>query len=50
MSSPQSYRRIVAKLAALTCGRVLTVGYRLAPQNSFPAALLDILIAYLSLL
>lgn len=48
--SPAGYRRVVAKLAELTHGKVLTVGYRLAPQNPFPAALLDVLIAYLSLL
>ena len=50
MGSPAAYRRAVAKLAELTHGKVLTVGYRLAPQNPFPAALLDVLTAYLSLL
>ena len=48
--SPAAYRRAVANLAELTHGKVLTVGYRLAPQNPFPAALLDVLTAYLSLL
>lgn len=38
------------KLAQLTKGRCLIVQHRLAPQNAFPAQLLDVLIAYLSLL
>ena len=37
-------------MANLTRGRCVSVRYRLAPQHPFPAALLDILIAYLSLL
>ena len=39
-----------AKLARLTAGRCLNVRYRLAPKHPFPAALLDGLVAYLSLL
>ena len=48
--SPANYRRPVAQLAKMTRGRVLLVSYRLAPQNPFPAAIIDVLIAYLSLL
>ncbi|MCJ1376668.1 hypothetical protein MMC20_007913 [Loxospora ochrophaea] len=47
---PSSHRPSTAKLAQLTSGRVLSVRYRLAPQSTFPAALLDALISYLSLL
>ena len=38
------------ELAVLTSGRVFAARYRLSPQNMFPAALLDTLVAYLSLL
>ncbi len=44
------HRDTVAHLAKLTGGRGYSVRYRLAPQNPFPAQLLDALIAYLSLL
>jgi len=50
LMSPASHRRTTSKLAKMTGGRVLSVAYRLAPQNPFPAALLDCLVAYLSLL
>ena len=43
-------RRTAATLARLTDSQCLSVGYRLAPQHQFPAAILDTLIAYLSLL
>lgn len=48
--SPDESRHIAATLARLTGGRCLSVGYRLTPQNIFPAAVLDTLIAYVSLL
>lgn len=47
---PASHRIPISHLAKLTSGRVLSVRYRLAPQNPFPSAILDGLIAYLSLL
>ena len=47
---PCTHRATTSHLAHLTNGRVVSVRYRLAPQNPFPAALLDALIAYLSLL
>lgn len=50
MMDPCSHRIPVSHLAHLTNGRCLSVRYRLAPQNAFPAALLDALVAYLSLL
>lgn len=50
MMDPSTHRATTSHLAHLTNGRVLSVRYRLAPQNPFPAALLDALIAYLSLL
>ena len=37
-------------MARLTDSKCLSVGYRLAPQHPFPAAILDTLIVYLSLL
>lgn len=47
---PASHRPTCKKLAKLTKGRCLSIRYRLAPQNPFPAALLDVLVAYFSLL
>ncbi|KAJ5108557.1 hypothetical protein N7456_005232, partial [Penicillium angulare] len=49
-NNPCLYRRKVASLAQTTGARVLMVEQRLAPQNPFPAALLDIFQAYLTLL
>ncbi len=37
-------------MSKLTGGRCYSVAYRLAPQYPFPAAILDVLVAYLSLL
>ncbi|TAQ89016.1 hypothetical protein B7494_g2671 [Chlorociboria aeruginascens] len=50
LMDPASHRPTTKKLAKLTGGRCLSVRYRLAPQNPFPAALLDALISYLTLL
>ena len=50
LMDPSSHREPVSRLARLTGGRGFSVRYRLAPQNPFPAQLLDGLIAYLSLL
>ena len=50
LMDPATSRSIVAQHAQGISGRVLSVRYRLAPQNPFPAALLDGLMAYLSLL
>ncbi|KAH8666664.1 alpha/beta hydrolase fold-domain-containing protein [Xylariales sp. PMI_506] len=47
---PCSHRPTTKKLAKLTGGRVYSVRYRLAPQNPFPAALLDALVSYFTLL
>lgn len=47
---PCTYRPVTKKLAKLTGGRCYSVRYRLAPQNPFPAAVLDALVAYLTLL
>ena len=50
INGPVTRRSTCTKLAELTKGRCLTVQPRLAPQNPFPAALLDLMVAYLSLL
>ncbi|KAJ9610401.1 hypothetical protein H2200_005178 [Cladophialophora chaetospira] len=50
LCDPCTHRETVSQLAKLTGGRGYSVRYRLAPQNPFPAQLLDALIAYLSLL
>jgi acetyl esterase/lipase len=50
LMDPASHRPTTVKLAKLTKGRCLSIRYRLAPQNPFPAALLDALVSYLSLL
>ncbi len=50
LCDPASHRPTTSKLAQLTHGRCLSVRYRLSPQAAFPAALLDALLAYLSLL
>ena len=50
MMDTASHRIPCSRLARLTKGRCFNVRYRLAPQHPFPAALLDALVAYLSLL
>jgi acetyl esterase/lipase len=47
---PSSHRPATKRIAKLTGGRVYSVRYRLAPQNPFPAAMLDGLVTYLNLL
>jgi acetyl esterase/lipase len=47
---PCTHRVPVAHLSKLTGAPALSVRYRLAPQNPFPAALVDVLTAYLSLI
>ncbi|KAL1889455.1 hypothetical protein Cpir12675_005790 [Ceratocystis pirilliformis] len=47
---PATHRDATRKLARNTGGCVFSVRYRLAPQNSFPSALLDALVSYLTLL
>lgn len=47
---PCSHRVPVAHLCKRTGAQALSVRYRLAPQNPFPAALVDALTAYLSLI
>lgn len=50
LGDPATVRPIAKKLAKITGGRCFAMRYRLAPQNPFPAALLDSLVAYFSLL
>ncbi|KAF1814846.1 hypothetical protein P152DRAFT_235096 [Eremomyces bilateralis CBS 781.70] len=50
LMDPATHRPSTSQLAHLSGGRVLSVRYRLAPKHPFPAALLDALLAYLSLL
>ncbi|GAB1315763.1 hypothetical protein MFIFM68171_05973 [Madurella fahalii] len=50
LMDPATHRQTTKTLAKLTGGRVYSVRYRLAPQNPFPAALMDALMSYLALL
>ncbi|KAL2797394.1 alpha/beta hydrolase fold-domain-containing protein [Aspergillus keveii] len=50
LNTPSCYRKTTSLLSQQTGARVLMVHQRLAPQNPFPAALLDVFQAYLSLL
>ncbi|KAJ9193773.1 hypothetical protein DTO164E3_7702 [Paecilomyces variotii] len=50
LMDPCTHRVPVAHLSKMTGAPVLSVRYRLAPQHPFPAALVDALTAYLSLI
>lgn len=50
LCDPATHRPTARRLAGLTGGRCFSVRYRLAPQHPFPAALLDALVSYFSLL
>ena len=50
MGTPGWYHKVVSRFVPSTRGRCLSFRYRLAPQYPFPAALLDALVCYLSLL
>ena len=48
--SPALSRGLTSRLTTLTHGRCFALKYRLSPQHPFPSALLDLLLAYLTLL
>ncbi|KAI1192852.1 alpha/beta hydrolase fold-domain-containing protein [Nemania serpens] len=50
LCDPSTHRGLTSRLARAMGGRVYSVRYRLAPQNPFPAALLDALVSYFTLL
>ncbi|KAI1424024.1 alpha/beta hydrolase fold-domain-containing protein [Xylaria sp. FL1777] len=50
LGDPATHRGFVKRLAKVFGGRVYSVRYRLAPQHPFPAALLDALVSYFTLL
>ncbi|ROW08479.1 hypothetical protein VMCG_03025 [Cytospora schulzeri] len=50
LMDPFTYRPTTKLLTKLIGGRCYSVRYRLAPQNPFPAALIDALLSYLNLL
>ena len=50
LNGAASCRPTVSRLCMLTGARCLSVQYRLAPQDPFPAALLDVMLSFLSLL
>lgn len=50
LMDPATHRSVCKALARLTKGRCYSIRYRLAPQNPFPAALIDALISYFTLL
>ncbi|RDW86562.1 alpha/beta hydrolase [Aspergillus mulundensis] len=49
LMDPCTHRPVVSQISKRTNSPVLSVRYRLAPQNPFPAALVDALTAYLYL-
>ncbi|KAL2800975.1 Alpha/Beta hydrolase protein [Aspergillus keveii] len=50
LMDPCTHRAAVSQISKRTGSPVLSVRYRLAPQNPFPAALVDALVAYLYLI
>ncbi|KAI9369345.1 Alpha/Beta hydrolase protein [Aspergillus egyptiacus] len=50
LMDPCTHRTTTSQLSKRTRAPVLSVRYRLAPQNPFPAALVDALVAYLYLI
>ncbi|KAI0112468.1 alpha/beta hydrolase fold-domain-containing protein [Nemania sp. FL0031] len=50
LCDPATHRPLAMRLAKEMGGRVYSVRYRLAPQHPFPAALLDALVSYFTLL
>lgn len=50
LRNPASRRRLVHALTERTGGRCFSMAYRLSPQNTFPCAVMDLLVVYLSLL
>lgn len=50
LMDPSTHRPTLKKLAKVTRGRCYSVRYRLSPQAMFPAALLDALVSYLTLM
>lgn len=50
LMDPANHRSSTALLAQHTDSRVISVRYRLSPQNIFPAALMDMFLAYLALI
>ncbi|KAI8958357.1 alpha/beta hydrolase fold-domain-containing protein [Daldinia sp. FL1419] len=50
LCDPWTHRLLMMRLTKLTGGRAYSVRYRLAPQDPFPAALLDAFVSYFTLL
>ncbi|KAI1387434.1 Alpha/Beta hydrolase protein [Hypoxylon trugodes] len=50
LCDPVLYRPMAKRIAKMSGGRVYSVRYRLAPQDPFPAAILDALVSYFTLL